>query len=138
VTDLERVSFSIERPLLDKLERLLGARGYTNRSEFIRDMIRERLVEEEWRGDREALGTITLVYDHHARGLHEHLTELQHDHHNAILVSTHLHLDRHLCAEIIVARGSASSLRQIAHRLRHHKGVLHGELSMSSTGKKLL
>jgi len=137
MSELERLSFSIERPLVEKLERLLTSRGYSNRSEFIRDMIRERLVEEEWQGDREALGTITLVFDHHARGLHERLTELQHDHHDMILVTTHVHLDRHLCAEVILACGPASSLRQIADRLRQHKGVLHGALSMSSTGRRL-
>ena len=137
MSDLVRVSLAIERSLLKRLEKMLAAGGYTNRSEFIRDMIRQRLVEQEWQGDREAVGTITLVYDHHARLLSEKLTDLQHEHHGTILATMHVHLDEHTCVETVLARGPASRIREIADRIRRQKGVLHAALSMSSTGKEL-
>ncbi|HNT88569.1 MAG TPA: nickel-responsive transcriptional regulator NikR [Candidatus Hydrogenedentes bacterium] len=96
-----------------------------------------RLVEQEWEHDKEAVGTITMLYDHHRRGLSEKLTEVQHDFHHDILASTHIHLDHALCAEIVIVRGRASRLKELADLLRRHKGVLHAALSISSTGKKL-
>lgn len=137
MADLTRLSISIDRALEEKLERLVQRSGYGNRSEFIRDLIRDRLVEKEWEGNGEAVGTITLVYDHHARGVAEKLTELQHDHHNVVLAATHVHLDHNLCAEVIICRGQALDIRNIASRLRQTKGVLHGALTMSSTGASL-
>jgi CopG family nickel-responsive transcriptional regulator len=138
VADLERLSFSLERPLLERLEKLREEAGYGNRSEFLRDMIRGRLVDRAWELDEEAVGTITLVYDHHARGLNEKLTDLQHDHHEVILATTHCHLDHHHCVEVILVRGRAGRLRAIADGLQRQKGVLHGGLSMSATGKELV
>lgn len=138
MADLERVSFSLERPLLQRLEKLREGASYGNRSEFLRDMIRGRLVERAWELDKEAVGTITLVYDHHARGLNERLTDLQHDHHEMILASTHVHLDHDHCVEVILVRGRAGRIRAIADGLQKQKGVLHGGLSMSSTGKELV
>ena len=105
MADLTRLSISIERSLEEKLERLVERSGYGNRSEFIRDLIRDRLVEKEWQGDGEAVGTITLVYDHHARGVAEKLTDLQHDHHDVVMAATHVHLDHNLCVEVIICRG---------------------------------
>lgn len=137
MADLERLSISIEQPLLDRLEVMIRESGYTNRSEYIRDLIRNRIVKEEWERNEEALGTITLLYDHHQRGLSDRLTDLQHDHHHAILATTHLHLDHHLCAEMIMVRGRASMIRKLADGMRKEKGVLHAELSLSSTGKRL-
>ena len=138
MTDLVRMSFSIEKSLSDKLEKLLRTTGYTNRSEFIRDMLRERLVEQEWEKNSEVVGTITLVYDHHIRGLTEKLTDLQHHHHDTILATTHVHLDEHTCAETVLVKGRAKEVRQIADGLRGQKGVLHASLSTSSTGKRLI
>ena len=135
--DLERLSFSLERPLLERLEQLRAEAGYGNRSEFLRDMIRGRLVDRAWESDEEAVGTITLVYDHHARRLNEKLTDLQHDHHEVILATTHVHLDHHHCVEVILVRGRAGRIRAVADALKKQKGVLHGGLSMSSTGKGL-
>lgn len=135
--ELVRLSLSIEKPLFDRLERLVKRSGYTNRSEFVRDMIRERLVEGEWQRDQEVLGTVTLVYDHNRRQLSEKLTHLQHHHHEQVLVSTHVHLTRDLCAEVILIRGKASQVQSLADTLRKQKGVYHAELTMSSTGKKL-
>jgi len=135
--ELERLSFSIEKPLLEQLERLLKDSGWANRSEFIRDMIREQLVQRQWQQDRPALGTITLLYNHHLHRLSEKLTDLQHDHHEKILVSTHVHLDKHLCAEVLVVKGRASRIKQLADLLQQQKGVLHAKLSISSTGQSL-
>jgi len=138
MANLTRLSFSIERSLETKLEDLVRRAGYGNRSEYIRDLIRDRLVEQEWSGGDEAVGTITLVYDHHARGVAEKLTELQHHHHDVVLAATHVHLDEKLCAEVVICRGQPAAIRAIADRLRQQKGVLHGALSMSSTGARLV
>jgi CopG family transcriptional regulator, nickel-responsive regulator len=137
VGDLVRLSFSLEDSLNHRLEALMNQGGYQNRSEFIRDMIRDRLVDSEWEGNEEAIATVTLVYDHTRRRLSERLTELQHDHHGAVLASTHVHLDAHLCAEMIMLKGAARDLRDLANALQQQKGVLHGSLSMSSTGQQL-
>lgn len=137
MSKVARLSFSIEESLLERLETLIKEGRYENRSEFIRDLIRGRLVEQEWEHDKEAVGTITMLYDHHKRGLAERLTHVQHDFHHVILASTHIHLDHALCAEIVIVRGRASRLKQLADLLRKHKGVLHATLSISSTGKKL-
>ncbi len=137
MSNLARLSFSIEQPLLERLERLLQETSYQNRSEFIRDMIRQQLVDQEWERNELALGTITILYDHHIRQLSEKLTDLQHDHHEAILATTHVHLTHHLCAEMIMVKGRADLIRSLANRLRQQKGVLHATLSMSSTGERL-
>lgn len=133
-----RQSFSMDSALWEKVEQLVRESGYTNRSEFLRDIIRQRLVEREWEsGVGEVVGTITLVYDHHARRLNEKLTDIQHDHHDAILATTHVHLDHDMCAEMIMMRGQPATIRAIADRIRQQKGVLHASLSMSSTGRRL-
>jgi len=137
MTELTRLSFSIEKPLLKQLEKLRKASKYANRSEFIRDMIRQQLVGRQWQDDRETLGTVTLLYNHHLHKLSEKLTDLQHHHHENILVSTHVHLDKDLCAEVLLVKGRASQIRRLANLLRQQKGVLHGALSISSTGKSL-
>lgn len=137
MSSLVRLSFSIEEALAERLEKLIKASKYGNRSEFIRDMIRDRLVEQEWEKNQEALGTVTLIYDHHARGLNKKLTDLQHRHHGSVLASTHIHLDKHVCAEMIMIRGRADEIRRITDLLRQQKGVLHAGLTMSSPGKTL-
>ena len=133
MSDLVRLSLSLEKPLLDQLEMLVKRSGYTNRSEFVRDMIRERLVQREWDEDREVVGAITLVYDHHVSGLSEKLTDEQHHHHRVILTTTHVHLDKSLCVEMILVRGRASEIATLAGRLRKYKGELHAGLSTSTT-----
>ena len=137
MAELTRLSLSIEKSLLEQLEKLRKDSKYANRSEFIRDMIREQLVGRQWQEDRQSLGTITLLYNHHLHKLSEKLTDLQHDHHQSILVSTHVHLDKHLCAEVLLVKGRASRIRKLADLLRQQKGVLHAALSISSTGKSL-
>jgi len=137
MADLVRVSFTIEKPLYRRLEQLQRNARYDNRSEFIRDLIRAKLVEEQWKEDEEAVGTISLVYNHEVRLLSRKLTSLQHRHHDAILATTHVHLDQHLCAEMIMVKGRPSTIEEMADRLGTQKGVLHVAVSMSSTGRRL-
>lgn len=137
MSELVRLSLSLERSLFDQLEKLVRKSGYGNRSEFVRDLVRDRLVKGEWDKDEEVLGTITLVYDHHRRQLTEKLIDLQHHHHAQVLVTTHVHLTHHLCAEVILVRGRASLVRKLADAIHQQKGVLHSELSMTSTGSEL-
>ena len=138
MSKLVRFGVSIERALLQRLNRMVKASRYTNRSEFIRDMIRDRLVRQEWKRDQEVIGTVTLIYNHHFRLLSEKLTDLQHDHHSAILATTHVHLDKHICAEMILIKSWAGQIQAIADLLRQQKGVLHAALSMGSTGRRLV
>ena len=138
VSELARLSISLETPLLRKLERLVKASRYTNRSEFVRDMIRQRLVEQQWADKRqEVIGTITVIYDHHARELSDKLVDIQHEHHQEVLATTHVHLSRRLCAEMIMVRGSAARVRRLSDQLCQQRGVLHGNLAISSTGERL-
>ena len=137
MSKLARLSFSIEEDLMKKMSRLMKRGRFKNRSEFIRDLIRSRLVEMEWEKDAEAIGTITLVYDHDTRRLSDKLTQLQHEHHNAVLATTHVHLDHRLCAEMIMVKGRAHIIQDLSEVLGQQKGVLHASLSMSSTGKQL-
>lgn len=137
MSELIRLSLSIEKALFDKFEKLVEKHKYVNRSEFIRDMIRDRLVSEEWQGQHEVLGTITLIYDHHKRELSEKLTDLQHHHHNIVLASTHLHLTEEICAEMIMLKGKADAVSELTDKLRQQRGVLHASLTMSSTGINL-
>jgi CopG family nickel-responsive transcriptional regulator len=137
MSELERLSFTIEKSLLRKMEKLMRQGRYGNRSEFIRDLIRARLVEEEWKEDQEAVGTITIVFDHDVRQLSGKLTTLQHEHHHAIMATTHVHLDKHMCAEMIMTRGRPRVIEEIADQLRQQKGVYHASVSMSSAGRQL-
>ncbi|MCY3021585.1 MAG: nickel-responsive transcriptional regulator NikR [Planctomycetota bacterium] len=135
MSEVVRLTFSIEKPLCAQLEKLIKESHYTNRSEFVRDMIREQIVSRQWKSDQEALGTVTLVYNHHLRRVGEKLTDVQHHHHEQVLAATHVHLSHDLCAEVIIIRGRAGEIRHIADELRQQKGVLHAALSMSTTGK---
>ena len=137
MAELTRFGVSMDDELLEKLDRMVRDSKYPNRSEFIRDMLRRRLVEEEWETDREVVGTLTLTFDHHERELSDRLTELQHDHCTAVLASTHVHLDQDMCVEVIILRGQAQELREMADEMRGQRGVLHGELALSSIGREL-
>jgi CopG family nickel-responsive transcriptional regulator len=137
MSELVRVSLSIEKPLYDRLEQLVAASDYTNRSKFIRDLVRNYLVEEEWNSPYELLGTVTLIYDHHARGLSGRLTELQHDFPGTVLATTHIHLDHDLCAEMIMVRGPGRDIKRLTDGMKTLKGVLLAKLAMGSTGRHL-
>ncbi len=137
MTQLHRFSFSIEKSLADKLERMIQESHYENRSEFIRDLVRGKMVADEWETEGEALGTISLLYDHHKRLLSEKLIEVQHHHAAKVLACTHVHLDERICAEMIMVKGKAVEIRHLFDHMRQEKGVLHAALSLSSTGKKM-
>jgi CopG family nickel-responsive transcriptional regulator len=136
--DLSRIGVAIDADLLDKFDRLIESRGYTNRSEAFRDLIRDELVEQSWqRPDSHVVGTVTLVYDHHVRLLNEKLTDLQHAHFHQILSTLHVHLDHDNCLEVLVVRGKAGQVKKIADALISTKGVKHGRLTIASTGAEL-
>lgn len=135
---LSRIGVAIDSDLLEKFDRLIGQRGYTNRSEAFRDMIRDALVRQEWeRPDSPVVGTVTLVYNHHVRLLSEKLTDMQHDHHQHILSTLHIHLDPDNCLEVLVVRGKAATVKRIADALISTKGVKHGRLTITATGAGL-
>lgn len=136
--DLVRFGISIDEGLLERFDRLVGDKGYVNRSEAIRDLIRDALVEKTWEeGDEETVGTVTLVYDHHVHDLADKLTDIQHDHHDRIISTLHVHLDHHNCLEVLIVRGKAGQIRSIADALIRVKGVKHGKLVMTTTGREL-
>jgi CopG family nickel-responsive transcriptional regulator len=138
MTDLARFSISIDAQLLEKFDRLIGRKGYVNRSEAIRDLIRNTLVEDSWQtGNEEMIGTVTLVYNHHTRELSDKLTEQQHSHHEAIVSTLHVHLDAHHCLEVVVVRGAANDVKRLADELIGTKGVKHGKLVTTTTGAGL-
>jgi CopG family transcriptional regulator, nickel-responsive regulator len=137
MSNVVRVSVSLERPLYDRLEKLVEDSHYSNRSEFVRDLIRAHLVEQEWQTDKVLLGTISLIYDHHARGLSERLTDRQHHFPGNVLATTHVHLDEHLCAEMIMVRGRGRDIKALADQLQREKGVLHAKLATGTTGRSL-
>lgn len=138
MSDLVRVSLSIEKPLFERLEKLVADSEYRSRSEYVRDLIRGRLVDQEWSSGRTLLGTISLIYDHHARGLSDRLIHQQHHFAGTVLATTHVHLDESLCAEMIMVRGRGEDIKALADRLRREKGVLHAKLATGTTGKDLL
>ncbi|MCU0789280.1 MAG: nickel-responsive transcriptional regulator NikR [Verrucomicrobia bacterium] len=120
------------------MARMCREKGYDNRSLAIADMIRAQLIEHQQElGENEIAGTITLVYDHHKQGLQEDLTDYQHDHHEVIISTLHVHLDHHNCLEVLVVRGPAQRIRSMADRLTSAKGVKHGKLTITTTGKGL-
>jgi CopG family transcriptional regulator, nickel-responsive regulator len=138
MSDLARIGVAIDSLLLEKFDHLIGERGYTNRSEAFRDMIRDELVRKSWESpNAEVVGTVTLVYDHHVRMLSERLTDMQHDHHKNILSTLHVHLDHDNCLEVIVVKGPAKSVQKIADGLISTKGVKHGYLTLTTTGAEL-
>ncbi|MFC1523884.1 nickel-responsive transcriptional regulator NikR [Thermodesulfobacteriota bacterium] len=134
---LKRFSISLEENLLADFDLFLKDRQYINRSEAIRDLIRKSLVQNEWEGDKEVMGVVSLVYDHHQRQLQEKITELQHSFHHQIISTTHIHMDHDNCLEVIIVRGKAQSVQALAVQLTALRGVKDGNLAMSSTGGDL-
>ena len=126
----ERFGISLPAELLEKFDKKIEEKMYSNRSEAIRDLIRESLVEDKW-GDvaeQEVVGTLTLVYDHDKRGISDKLTDLQHEDHANVISSMHVHLDEHNCMETLVLRGSAKKVKEVSDRLISTKGVKHGDI----------
>lgn len=138
MSDITRFGVSLDEALLAQFDRVIARKGYTNRSEAIRDLIREGLVREQWElGTDEVVGTLTLVYNHDVRDLSDKLTDLQHAHYKAIVSALHVHLDAHHCLEVLVLRGKAKELKSIADRLIGTRGVKHGTFSATSEGRAL-
>lgn len=138
VSELTRFGVSIDSKLIKQFDDLINRKGYHTRSEAIRDMIRDMLVEQEWEsGKHETVGTITLVYDHHTRELDHALTDMQHRSFRQIISALHVHLDAHNCLEVLVVKGKSKEIREIADRLIGTKGVKHGKLTTTTTGKEL-
>ncbi|NLA26554.1 MAG: nickel-responsive transcriptional regulator NikR [Firmicutes bacterium] len=138
MTGLIRFGVSMDRELLESFDREIVLKGYANRSEAIRDLIRNELVGTEWSDDdAEVAGTITLVYDHHVRGLNDLLLELQHRYVDLIVSTMHVHLAHDRCLEVLLIKGQAGEAKDIANQLLSIKGVIHGRLTATSTGEKL-
>lgn len=130
--ELVRFGVSMSASLLTDFDRVIQRKGYTNRSEAIRDMIRDAIVEHEWMENKEVVGTVTIVFDHHKKGVMEKLTDLQHHYHNRIASSIHIHLDPENCLEVIVVKGKPSQIKNLADRMIALKGVKHGKLVVTS------
>lgn len=139
MSHLTRFSVAMDEDLLARFDALVERRGDgRNRSEAVRDLVRDALVEGEWEGSAEEIvGTITMVFDHHASDLSEKLDSLQHAHHDKIVSAMHVHLDAHNCLEVIVVRGASDAVSAIADGLLGTKGVKHGKLVMTTTGRHL-
>lgn len=133
--ELIRFGVSMEKGLFDEFDALAHAKGYENRSEAIRDMVRDLLIEKKLREENtEGVGTLTLVYNHHQRELEEKLTGYQHDHLESVISTVHVHLSQHLCLEVLILRGKTREIRKVADGLIATKGVQHGKLVLTTAG----
>ncbi|MCK5056490.1 MAG: nickel-responsive transcriptional regulator NikR [Candidatus Aminicenantes bacterium] len=138
MSDITRFGVSLKSTLLDKFDRLIEQSGYKNRSEAIRDLIRDRMVAEEWiSSDRETVGVFSLIYNHEQRELNKTLTNIQHRYVDIIVSSTHIHIDHHNCLEVVILKGKSSLIKKITDELASTRGVKHGKLIMTSTGSDL-
>lgn len=137
MSNLVRFGVSLEEDLLVKFDNHIKRHKYTNRSEALRDMIREELVKKEWTENKEVTGAITLVYDHHTRELVTKVLDVQHDHHDCILSTQHIHLDHHNCFEIIVTKGNSKEIEELYQKLKSIKSVKHAGFMMATKGKDL-
>jgi CopG family nickel-responsive transcriptional regulator len=139
MSELVRFSVAIPEDLLMQFDNLVARRGLAkNRSEVIRDLIRDALVDEEWDDPfQEIVGTLTVVFNHHASDLQNKLDQIQHAHHERIISAMHIHLDAHNCLEVIVLRGRSDEIRRIAESILGVKGVKHGRLTATTTGRYL-
>ena len=133
MSELTRTTLAIEKDLLEKFDAWLSSRGYNNRSEAMRDLIRSALTEQEWSTpDAQVVAALSIIYDHAAHTLAQQLTHLQHADHDAILCSQHVHLDNHQCLEVILMAGKAKQLRRMADAIVTTRGVRAGKLTLLS------
>jgi CopG family nickel-responsive transcriptional regulator len=134
---MERFTISLEEPLAEEFDRLIKARGYTNRSEAVRDMLRDRIEESRQAADEgHCVACLSYVYNHHERELAERLTHLQHEHHDLCVATTHAHLDHEACLETVLLRGPTAAVRRFADALVAERGVHHGRLNLVSVEVK--
>jgi CopG family nickel-responsive transcriptional regulator len=132
-----RTGVSIEPELLDKFDRFIAKRGYKNRSEALRDLIRESLIDEDIEQNRLVVATLSMVYDHHHHDLSNKLNEIQHHAHRSVLAATHVHLDHDNCLEVVIMKGRSGEVKQLADHMLSMRGVKHGKLVITSTGRGL-
>jgi len=137
MSQLSRIGVSLDEDLLTEFDRLIAKRGYQNRSEAFRDLIREALLAEIVDSNKPVVGTLTLVYDHHVPNLPEKLTETQHAAGAMVLAATHVHLDSHYCLEVIIMQGRSKDIQNMADRIRALRGVELGKLVLTNSGKEL-
>jgi len=138
MSELIRFGVSMDGRLLARFDQLIADKGYSSRSEAIRDLIRDELVEQSWEEeDQETVGTITLVYNHEIRDLTEKLIDYQHQVHGAVVSSLHVHLDKHNCLEVLVVKGKGREIKKVADRLIGTRGVKHGKLITTTTGREI-
>lgn len=137
MTELARFGVSIDGDLLEKFDAQIERKGYTNRSEAIRDLIRDNLVSEEWASDQETVGTVTLVYDHHTPDLTQKMTHIQHSFSGEIRSVLHIHMDHYNCLEVLVVQGQGQLVKGLADQLISLRGIKHGKLTMTTTGQSL-
>ena len=135
--EVERFGVSIPRDLLTKFDKLIAKKGYNSRSEAIRDLMRDNIVEQAVAEGKEVAGTLTIIYDHHTRDLSDKLNDIQHDHCHNIISTTHIHMDQHSCLEVLVLKGKSKEVQAIADKLISTRGVKHGKLVMTATGKDI-
>ena len=135
--NLARFGVSLDEDLLEPFDQLCKRKSYPNRSEAIRDLIRKALVEERWSNDASGAGTLTLVYDHHKNDLARRLMTIQHDDHDLIVTTLHVHLDHYNCLEVLVLTGEPKRLRALADKLISCRGVKHGTFTATTTGQDL-
>lgn len=136
--ELARFGISLPRELLSAFDEYIERKHYANRSEAIRDLIRQKLVEEEWRESKEEVaGVITYLYDHHYRELADKLLDLQHDYYDKIITTQHIHVDHERCLEVILVKGRANEIKELADKIQGIKGVLHLNLALTTLGKKI-
>ncbi|MGH7273347.1 MAG: nickel-responsive transcriptional regulator NikR [Nitrospiria bacterium] len=133
-----RFGVSLDHHLLEDFDKWVDKKKYVNRSEAIRDLIRDHLVEQEWDENKETVGTISIVYTHDVRELTDTLTDLQHQYRLLIKSGMHVHLDEHNCLEVLVVKGRAGEVKKIADQLIGIRGVKHGKLTMTTTGKEIV
>jgi CopG family transcriptional regulator, nickel-responsive regulator len=137
MAELARTGVSIDEDLLMEFDRLITKRGYKNRSEAFRDLIRDALLAETIDSNKPVVGTLTLVYDHHVPNLSEKLTGAQHSAGAMILAATHVHLDHHYCLEVVIMKGKSRELQELADRMLALRGVELGKLVLTNSGKEL-
>lgn len=137
MAELVRTGISLESDLLNRFDRAIHKKGYRNRSEAIRDLVRDYAVAEDVEENRTVVGTLTMVYDHHRPKLSERLIEAQHDAEDKVLAATHVHLDHHNCLEVIIMKGRSSEVSRLADRILSLRGVKHGKLVLTTQGKNL-
>jgi CopG family nickel-responsive transcriptional regulator len=132
MSSLIRTGISLEQDLLEKFDLLIKQKGYGNRSEAIRDLVRDHFVDEDVASNKTVVGTITLVYDHHQPKLSEQLVSAQHDYKGQVLATTHVHLDHHNCLEVIILKGRGTEVKKFSDKLLSLKGVKHGKLVLTA------